>query len=42
MKKWNRETKGSVFNDKQRERIKDKLIEIFDDNQVAVVEMRNG
>lgn len=42
MRKWNRYTKGSVFSDKQRERIKDKLFEIFEDNQVAVVEMRNG
>ena len=42
MRKWNRYTKGSVFSDKQRERIKDKLFEIFEDNQVAVVEVRNG
>ena len=42
MRKWNRNTKGSVFSDKQREHIKDKLFEIFEDNQVAVVEMRNG
>ena len=42
MRKWNRNTKGSVFSDKQRERIKDKLFEIFEDNQVAVVEVRNG
>lgn len=42
MRKWNRYTKGSVFSYKQRERIKDKLFEIFEDNQVAVVEMRNG
>ena len=32
MRKWNRETKGSMFSDKQRERIKDKLFKIFEDN----------
>ena len=42
MRKWNRNTKGSVFSDKQRERIKNKLFELFEENQLAVVEMRNG
>lgn len=42
MRKWNRNKKGSVFNDEQREHIKDTLFKIFEDNQVAVVEMKDG
>lgn len=42
MEKWDRNKKGSVFNDEQRERIKDTLFKIFEDNQVSVVEMKNG
>ena len=42
MEKWNRNKKGSVFTDEQREHIKNTLFKIFEDNQVAVVEMRNG
>lgn len=42
MKKWNKRRKGSVFNKKQREHIKETLFQIFEDNQVAVVDMENG
>lgn len=42
MKKWNKRRKGSVFNKKQREHIKETLFHIFEDNQVAVVDMENG
>lgn len=42
MEKWDRDKKGSVFTDEQREHIKDMLFKIFEDNQVAVVEMKNG
>ena len=42
MEKWNRSRKGSVFNTKQRKRIKKTLFQMFEDNQVSVVEMKNG
>ena len=42
MKKWNRDKKGSVFNDKQREQIKETLFQIFEDNRVAVIDVVNG
>lgn len=42
MGKWNRRSKGTVFNTKQRKRIKKTLFQMFEDNQVAVVDMVNG
>ena len=42
MEKWNRSRKGSVFNTKQRKRIKKTLFQMFEDNQVEVVDMVNG
>lgn len=42
MKKWNRNRKGMVFSTKQRKRIKKTLFQMFEDNQVAVVDMVDG
>lgn len=42
MKNLNRSRKGMVFSTRQRKRIKKTLFQMFEDNQVAVVDMVNG